>query len=318
MPAPVPMTPLRPSPLWMAKPWGGRYLTEVYGAKVPEGTGEAWLVSSMAGEKGTSVRGVPLARLVKHPLPLVKTIDSTQALSVQLHPDDAVAQRLHGPGHRGKIEAWYFLRAPVEGFVYHGLRPEVRPEDLLDLATRGRSPEDLLQRVAVRSGDVLVIEPGCVHALTAGAVVVEVQTPSDLTYRLYDWGRVGTDGRPRQVHIEECRAVLASPSIRMAHPGVRKPEPVKGSPGRYRLAPEGVLGFELLRGREGAIRLPSRLSDRHALVFVALDGAPELRSRAGAWSPEVLAAGDAVVVLPGAGEILVGGQGDCLVAWLED
>lgn len=305
--------PLRPAPRLLAKPWGGRSLGECLGISAPPGTGEAWLASDLPGEAATEVKGVPLRRLIDAPIPLVKVLDSTRELSVQVHPDDALARRLHGPAHRGKWETWYFLRAPSQGFVFHGLADDASAEDLLATVRAGRNPEDLLRKVHVCAGQSLAVPPGTVHALTAGAVVVEVQTPSDHTYRLYDWGRVGDDGHPRALHLDE-----AAQALELAAPGreARDPDPRDGSPGRLALETTGPLGFELIRAAEGPVRLLQDVT-RHALALVGIRDQVEVRSRAGAWAPEVLKAGDCMVVAPGAGELMLGGQGEALLGWLE-
>lgn len=304
------MTPLRPAPVFVAKPWGGRYLTDMYGAA--EGTGEAWLASNMAGQGGTTVNGIPLGRLVPGPLPLVKLLDSTRNLSVQLHPDDGLARELHGPGHRGKWETWYFLRAPAEGHVFMGLDADVEPADLIAAVKAGRNPEDLLRPLPVEVGDSVAIPPGTVHALTQGAVVAEVQTPSDVTYRIYDWGRVGPDGEPRPLHLEAAGRALVGP---ISRPVVQRPEPVPGSAGRYRLAASGPVGFELLRAHEGPVTIGEATS-QHALVLLGLEGRVELRSRGGAWRAEAIERGQCVVLPPGSGDLLIGGGGEAVLGYL--
>lgn len=306
------MTPLRPDPVFVAKPWGGLYLSEMY--QVPEGTGEAWLASNLPGESGTAVNGIPLARLVPGPLPLVKLLDSTRHLSVQLHPDDALARELHGPGHRGKWETWYFLRPPAEGHVFMGLEDDVEPADLLSCVRAGKNPEDLLRRLPVAAGDSVAIPPGTVHALTQGAVVAEVQTPADLTYRIYDWGRVGLDGRPRTLHLEGSERALSGP---VSNPEAQGPEPVAGSAGRYRLAGCGPVGFELLRAHEGPVSIGEATS-RHALVLLGLEGAVELRSRGGSWEPETIRRGECVVLPSGSGDLLLGGGGEAVLGYLKE
>jgi mannose-6-phosphate isomerase len=277
-----------------------------------EGTGEAWVASNLPGEGGTSVNGIPLARLVPGPLPLVKLLDSTRHLSVQLHPDDDLARELHGPGHRGKWETWYFLRPPAEGHVFMGLADEVEPSDLLEHVRAGKNPEDLLRAVQVEAGDSVAIPPGTVHALTQGAVVAEVQTPADLTYRIYDWGRVGLDGQPRELHLSQSERALQGP---VSNPDAQPPAPVPGSAGRYRLATCGPVGFELLRAHEGPVSIGEATS-RHALVLLGLADHVELRSRGGTWEPERIERGECVVLPPGSGDLLVGGPGEAALGYL--
>lgn len=296
--------PLRPTPLFLPKPWGGCYLSQLF-AGAPEGTGEAWLASDLPGEKGTLVKGIPLAQLVPTRLPLVKLLDSTQNLSVQVHPDDAVARHLHGPGFRGKWETWLVLRAPATGTLLVGLEQDVGPADLLATVRAGRNPEDLLRPLHVEAGDSVAIPPGTVHALTQGTVVVELQTPVDLTYRLYDWGRVGADGKPRELHLEYAQAALAKAP---PPPTVVRPRPLAGDPGRRPLAGCGPLHFEHLDGSAGPVLIAAEVT-ADPVVLVGLEGQCEVRSRARGWPPERLAVGECLVVPPGAGELLVGGMG---------
>lgn len=309
----IQQAPLRPTPVFLPKPWGGRFLGTLYGDAAPPGTGEAWLASNLPGEKGTEVKGLPLAQLVPGALPLVKLLDSNQALSVQLHPDDALAHRFHGPGFRGKWESWYFLRAPSEGFVYMGLEEGVEPEELFEAIRAGRNPEPLLGKLYVEEGQSLTIRPGTIHALTQGAVVAEVQTASDLTYRLYDWDRVGVDGKPRELHLE-----YSEEAVKLAPPTPRAGPPleVTGEPGRSLLAACGPLHFEHLTGRHGPVCLKGDCT-RHPMVFVAISGTSELRSRQGGWAPQRLTPGQSLVVPAGAGELLVGGMGELLLGWID-
>ena len=193
-----------------------------------------------------------------------------------------------------------------------GLEDGVEPADLLACVRAGKNPEDLLRRLAVEAGDSVAIPPGTVHALTQGAVVAEVQTPADLTYRIYDWGRVGLDGEPRALHLEASERALDGP---VSNPGAQAPEPVPGSAGRYRLAGCGPVGFELLRAHEGPVTIGEATS-RHALVLLGLEGAVELRSRGGAWEAQRIARGECVVLPPGSGDLLIGGGGEVALGYL--
>ncbi len=305
-------TPLRPQPVFLKKPWGGHYFSEMYPGLAPEGTGEAWVASNLSGELGTTVHGIPLGQLGCSVLPLVKLIDSSRTLSVQLHPNDAMARAIHGPGHRGKTEAWYFLRAPAEGFVYLGMEEGVLPKDLLDCVRAGKNPEHFLRQVQVEQGDCLVVEPGTIHSLTQGAVVAEVQSPSDLTYRIYDWGRLGLDGKPRELHFEWSERMLRTPILA---PSPKKPSALKHTPGRYSISPEGPLGFDILKTREAPVSI-DREETSQAIVLVNVEGKSEVRSAKGAWPPEELQRGACLVLPPGSGNVLVGGEGECALGYL--
>lgn len=194
--------------------WGGRWLADRLGRAGAEGArlGESWEAFSgsriangvwqgqMLGDvftqhkaewAGTGAQGCP-----KFPL-LVKFIDARENLSIQVHPDDGLAQQLENYPY-GKTEFWYVLEAAPDAHIYYGLSGrDIRREDL-QAALRDGDLLHYLKRVPVRAGDVVYMPAGTVHALTAGVVVYELQQDSDITYRLYDWGR--TD---RAIHLDK-------------------------------------------------------------------------------------------------------------------
>ena len=136
---------------------------------------------------------------------LVKLIDAKRDLSVQVHPDDDFAHREEG-GQQGKTEMWYVLDAAPGASLVFGLNRICKPEDLRASLADG-TVETLLRRVPVRPGDVFYIPSGTIHAIGGGILLAEVQQNSNLTYRLYDYGRLGKDGRPRPLHVDKALAV---------------------------------------------------------------------------------------------------------------
>jgi len=152
-----------------------------------------------------AVLGTHLTACEKFPL-LVKLIDARESLSVQVHPDDAYA-RAKGEADSGKSEMWYVIKPPDEGHLIIGLKPGTTRE-MLTAAYQNGTVEQYLNRLPVQAGDIVNIPAGLIHALTAGVVVAEVQQNSDITYRLYDYNRVGVDGKPRQLHVEDALAVI--------------------------------------------------------------------------------------------------------------
>lgn len=221
--------------------WGGDRLATVYAKPIPPGKriGEAWLISdhpsavSVVAEgprKGQTIHELivedPYAVLGASPkltpsgrFPLLlKLLDSCDVLSVQVHPDDAIAAEL-GEDDAGKTEMWYILSADPDSELICGLAPEVNPDQFRAAALSGRI-ESLLQRLSVASGDSVLVEAGTVHALGKGILLAEIQQNSDLTYRIYDWGRTGVDGKPRALHIEKAvRAVkFGTPPPKLAAP----------------------------------------------------------------------------------------------------
>lgn len=188
------------------------------GKRLPPGVsiGESWELASLPGDD-SRVRGGPLAgqtlaelverwgpglvggaALVEGRFPLLlKYLDAAENLSVQVHP------RPGAGGGAVKHESWYVIDADPGACVYIGLRPGVSPEDL---RRAGDTPGvvELLQRRAARRGDCFYLPSGVLHALGAGTLVAEVQTPSDVTYRLYDWGRRDAQGRARELHVAQA------------------------------------------------------------------------------------------------------------------
>ncbi|MFQ5733218.1 MAG: type I phosphomannose isomerase catalytic subunit [Planctomycetaceae bacterium] len=133
---------------------------------------------------------------------LIKFLDAHDRLSVQVHPDDARAQRFQ-PGENGKTEAWVILDASRGSRLFVGLKPGVN-RAALRTALEAGTIERCLHGYAVSRGDCVFIPAGTVHAIGEGILLAEVQQSSNLTFRLYDWGRVGADGAPRTLHIEEA------------------------------------------------------------------------------------------------------------------
>ncbi len=235
--------PLRLRPVYQSYIWGGDRIIHKYHRDLPPGIyAESWEVSDrpegMSVVEGGPFAGRSLKDLVeadsmallgrpalegRFPL-LVKLIDARERLSVQVHPDDAAAARWGG---EPKTEAWYVLEASPGATLYAGWRPGTDRAAVEEAIRTGRI-EDLLNVVPVRAGDALWIPGGRVHALGAGILLLEVQQNSNTTYRLYDWGRVGHDGRPRETHVVQAlRAIrwhdAASP--------VCAPTPLEGPAG---------------------------------------------------------------------------------------
>jgi mannose-6-phosphate isomerase len=212
---------LRFEPFFRDYLWGGRNLHARLGKPIPQ-TGvwaESWELVDHT-EHDSRVTNGPLAgrtlgQLVREqpewllgpnlhyqqfPL-LLKYLDCQRVLSIQVHPDDAYAQRL-SPPDLGKTEAWYVVHAEPEAVIYAGLRPGVDRDALAAAISAGRA-EECLHKIAPRPGDCVFIPAGTVHALGAGLVVAEIQQASNTTFRLYDWNRVDAAGQPRPLHIEQ-------------------------------------------------------------------------------------------------------------------
>ena len=165
--------------------WAGRTLAQVLAAH-----------PQFVGTKAEKAGEFPL---------LIKLIDAAGPLSVQVHPDDELAQRRHGCP--GKTEMWYVVDCKPESTLFLGFSRAVTPDELRRRAKDGTICE-VLNRVAVHPGDVFFVRPGTVHAIGAGILVAEIQQNSDTTFRVYDYNRLGADGKPRQLHLERAAEVM--------------------------------------------------------------------------------------------------------------
>jgi mannose-6-phosphate isomerase len=216
------ITPVSPYPIKfcsqpMERIWGGRRLAQQLMLAAAQPIGEVWTLSGHPSAVSVCQNGpwagltLPqivaahpdayLGRADSDPFPvLVKFIDAASILSVQVHPDDQVAARLCG--QRGKTESWYVTAVAADARVIVGLELS-SAEQLRQAVVDGRLEENLVYR-SVAPGDLVHIPAGTVHALCGGVQVVEIQQCSDLTFRLFDWNRVGVDGLPRQLHIEQA------------------------------------------------------------------------------------------------------------------
>jgi len=225
--APLPdLLPMRPHFREMV--WGGRRLQTLLDKPLPAGVavGESFELSAYPGRESEvaagALRGWTLGSLVRaygarlvgatvwerwgHRFPLlIKLLDAELDLSIQVHPDDAYARR-RGLGEAGKTEAWFVLHSQ-EGRVAYGLQPGLDGAAVARAIRRDRL-EEAVRFFPVRAGDVLFIPAGTVHALCRGVVLYEVQQNSDVTFRIYDYGRRGLDGKPRDLHVEQALEVI--------------------------------------------------------------------------------------------------------------
>lgn len=136
---------------------------------------------------------------------LVKILDAVQDLSIQVHPDDGIAMRRHGC--KGKTEMWYVTDAEPGARIICGLKKPMTPESYKE-AVRDGGVTDFLHSCEAKAGDVYYIPSGRIHSIGKGCHIAEIQESSDITYRIYDYGRVGLDGKPRELHIEEAAEAI--------------------------------------------------------------------------------------------------------------
>ena len=233
--------------------WGGRNLERLFGRNLPPGiTAESWEISGhptapTAADNGP-LAGQTLPQILarwgealvgsqagwalqrdKFPL-LVKLLDANQNLSVQVHPDDAYGLA-HEGGELGKTEMWYILQAKPGAQIIFGLKPGLTKQTFHRALTNGQL-ENWLHYLPVQAGQAIFVDSGSIHALLAGVVVAEIQQNSDTTYRVYDWGRLGQDGQPRQLHIDKALAVT---NFNQIEPGPYQPQLISSRAGLTRL-----------------------------------------------------------------------------------
>jgi mannose-6-phosphate isomerase len=233
--------PLRFQPLYQTRIWGGRRLETVLGRMLPDAQpyGESWELCDRVEHQsrvfGGEYEGMSLhdlwtqhrenvfgRRYANHaaerfPL-LLKVLDCEDVLSLQVHPPASVAAMLGG---EPKTEMWYVMDAGSEASIYAGLKQGATREAFVQALDEGQVAE-LVHRAHPQKGQFMFVESGRLHALGAGLLVYEIQQNSDTTYRVFDWNRVGLDGKPRELHVQESLACIDFADI---EPSLRAPEP---------------------------------------------------------------------------------------------
>ena len=232
------MKPYKFEPYLRTTIWGGYQIAPFKGIFTAQpNIGESWEISGVPGHESVVVErgiigdvdlGLNLTQLIDKykgllvgervyrtygntfPL-LVKFIDSRQDLSVQVHPDDQLAQKRHQCP--GKTEMWYVIKADVGAKIYSGLKQSITPDDYERLAKaepiNGHSPmQDVIATHESHQGDLFFLPAGRLHAIGAGNFLTEIQQTSDITYRVYDFGRKDANGVPRELHLEQAKEAI--------------------------------------------------------------------------------------------------------------
>lgn len=276
--------PLVFKPIYQQRVWGGRALASRYDRVLPEAEapyGESWEISDRPGDESRVVAGpeevvgrtlgelwrsddVGLRESIfglgapgEGPFPLLcKILDARERLSLQVHPPAAVARELGG---EPKTEMWFVAEAEPGAELIVGLKAGVTREAFAAALAAG-SAEDLVHHLPVKAGDFLFIPSGRLHAIGAGLQIFEIQQNSDTTYRVFDWNRVGLDGQPRQLHLEESLRCIDFDDVT---PGV-------GVPNGTLLveAPE----FRVERHRNSVVSLP----EKQACLVTVIEGPAHL------------------------------------------
>jgi len=213
--------PLKFKPIFKQRIWGGQKLREFFGKDIPpsEKIGESWELADLPNDKSVIANGelagqtlnLAISKYPKEiagdesfagPFPLlIKLLDAQDILSVQVHPDEQTCRQM-GTG-QPKTECWYIISAAEGAFIYKGLKEGVTKNQFAEAITKG-SVAELLKKVLVKQGECHLLPAGTAHSIGAGLLIAEIQTPSDTTYRVFDWNRVDDTGKPRQLHIEQA------------------------------------------------------------------------------------------------------------------
>jgi mannose-6-phosphate isomerase len=331
--------PLKFKPRFVEKIWGGRKLEAVLGKKLPEGkpVGESWelydfppgvvdqsgkWVSSevasgslagrtlhdLVGEYGRALHGdVPLLNAEQggqFPI-LIKFLDAREDLSLQVHPPKQYADA--HPGSHLKTEAWYVMENDPGAKLYRGLRPGVTADQFRQGITDG-SVMDQVNAIAVKPGQCFFLPSGTVHALGAGILVAEVQTPSDTTFRVFDFNRL-ENGKPRKLHVDEALACID-------FSGAAEPQQARSHTASFfttvtRLVTSEFFKIEKVRFVEG---VEEAVPYDQPVVWMMLEGRAELRV-AGMKEPVTLTKGETVLLPAAMREPVIKTQSAC--SWLE-
>lgn len=204
------------TPIYQERVWGGTNFEQKLGRILPEGKviGESWEIVDRPEAQSTTSEGKSIRALIAEdpegimgagwsadrPFPiLVKWLDCQEKLSLQVHPPADIAPSLNG---EPKTESWYIADATPDATLMAGLKHGVTKQDF-ETGLQSGNLEPLVHTISVKASESIFIPSGRIHAIGGGNLILEIQQNSDTTYRVYDWGRVGLDGQPRQLHIEE-------------------------------------------------------------------------------------------------------------------
>ena len=219
------MYPLKFEPLLKSVVWGGDKIVPYKGIEsTSKNVGESWELSAVSGNESVVANGEFAGRniveLIKEykadllgekvyaesgdtfPI-LVKFIDARDDLSIQVHPDDELAAARHN-GSKGKTEMWYVVKTDEGAHLMSGMSQKITPEEYVR-RIEDNTITDVLCDYKVKEGDVFFLPAGRVHSIGRGCFIAEIQQTSDITYRIYDFGRVGLDGKPRELHVEQSK-----------------------------------------------------------------------------------------------------------------
>ena len=301
--------------------WGGHKLVDNYGKEMTgDRLAETWELSCHpdgpsfvdngedAGktlrqyieEHGKKVLGTNCERFEDFPI-LTKFIDAQDNLSIQVHPDNEYA--LKNEGQYGKTEMWYVVDAEEGAYLYHGLKKEISKDEFAKRIEEDTLLE-VLNKVPVHKGDVFFIEAGTIHAIGKGLIIAEIQQNSNVTYRVYDYGRVGKDGKKRELHIEKALDVTN-----------RAPAKKDGSHYPHIADCDYFTVDKLNLDGKTFNKMEGTVSEKSFLSILVLDGEGEITSNGERVSYKK---GDSIFLTAGSGEYSVEGVCDALITTIRE
>lgn len=281
----IELAPLSFAPILKSVVWGGDKICALKGIEQPEpNIGESWEICGLRGNESIvldgTYKGLTLNELIdsfgeellgkrvlqsqgrEFPL-LIKIIDARRDLSIQVHPDDGLAKARHGK--LGKTEMWYIIDTEPGAKIMSGLSREITPEEYVERVANG-SFEEVVAMHESKPGDTFFIPAGRVHAIGGGNLLAEIQQSSDVTYRIYDYGRLDSNGRPRELHVEQAKDAIdykVYPSYNEAPADNR--ELVKCD--KFTVSRIDVLGNEPIPLDEGSFTVATCIRGRAVLRF---------------------------------------------------
>ncbi|WP_026653160.1 type I phosphomannose isomerase catalytic subunit [Butyrivibrio proteoclasticus] len=297
--------------------WGGHRIVDEYGVEFDgDICAEAWVLSchkdgdsiitngiytgkslaDVVKELGREALGTNCDRFEEFPI-LIKLIDAARPLSIQVHPDDEYA--LANEHQYGKTEMWYVLDAKDGAFLYEGFEKEITKEEFTD-RIKNNTLEEVLHKRMVKRGDVILIEPGTLHAIGKDIMVAEIQQSSNVTYRIYDYGRLGADGKPRELHIDKAVDVT-----KLERPKERK---FKGE----RIAENKYFTVDHIEVTDGKVVTKNATTESFVSIL-CIDGSLEVKT-----SEETvkLNKGGSAFITAGSGEYSISGNGEMLISMI--
>lgn len=337
----IELYPLKFHEIYKEKPWGGLRLASL-GKDIPSGKliGESWeisdhpegqsrvrtgalkdkTISELMAEYGSELLGseiVPDNRAIRFPL-LIKFLDIGDTISLQVHPDEAAAKEFGEES--SKREAWYVLGAEENAHIFCGLGQKTTIKDIEDalnpdqpLLVQNHKLRPLLNSIRAQKGNVINIPAGTIHSAEGGILLAEIQENSDVTYRIFDWGRVGEDGKPRELHTEKAFASIKSdPEAGIAQ--MRRLQNYAYD--RYMLVENDKFMAELIYASDFASEITEPHSPKRFHILMIIAGSGELEYQIGkvrrAYTP--LNYGETILVPASLGDYIIHGSS---LQWLK-